>query len=233
MDLTFIDGLSENPDYLEEISPNFWMMDNHRWAFYVWEKAHIKTQRPYTLVHLDFHYDGVNDFQDSKDQNRLISAAGEREIFQLVKDNEHIRYDSFIAPAVIRGLLKEIHFYCQQSEDDTDPGIDSDILEKAGCRQFFYRNLEDLVQAIVNGPVLFDLCLDLFRRDNDKMYEGTLWPDSEILGALDKCQPLLASASIVTVSLSFGYSGTEEQTRHLAKIAIPRCLSHMRSRDEI
>ena len=230
MDLAFVDGLSEDSDYLQEVAQNFWLMDDHRWAFYVWEKGRAQNQGPYALVHLDFHYDGVNDFKDTANRERLISVGTDGEIFQMVKNKKHVQCDSFIAPAVIRGLIKEIHFYCKQSEDDTDPGLDSDILEENKCTQSFYTNIKDLMSSVQTEPILFDLCLDLFNKDDDKTYQGTLWPDSEVLAALDACHPLLAKASIVTVSLSFGYSGSEEQTQHLARLAIPRCLSHMNSR---
>jgi hypothetical protein len=32
--------------------------------------------------------------------------------------------------------------------------------------------------GVRHRPLLFDLCLDLFNRDDNKMYEGTLWTDS-------------------------------------------------------
>jgi hypothetical protein len=233
MDFSFIDELKENSEYLQEIAPNFWLMDDHRWAFYVWEKARAQNNSPYTLVHLDFHYDGVNDFQEPDDRERLASVATENKLLKLVEDKDHIRYDSFIAPAVIRGLIKEIHFYCKQSEEDSEPGTDSDILEENNCSQFFYTDIEELVSSVHSGPILFDLCLDLFNKDNNKMYEGTLWKDAEIISTLDVCQSLVTSASVVTISLSFGYSGTEEQTRHLASIAIPKCLSYMNGKIEI
>jgi len=233
MDLSFIDELSESSDYLKEILPNLWLMDDHRWAFYVWERMRLKDPGPYTMVHLDYHYDGVNDFRDREDLRCLLSASTESEIYRLVKDDHLIRYDSFIAPAIIRGFIKEVHFYCLQSDGETDPGIDSDILHENGCDQFFHSDLKELVAAVGSRPILFDLCLDLFNKDDDKLYEGTLWSDSEIRDTLDICQPLLAAAAAITVSLSFGYSGTEEQTRHLARLVLPGCLAHMNSRTEV
>lgn len=224
-----LNDLKEDEDYLQEISPNLWLMDDHRWAFYVWEKARKLNQYPYSLVHLDYHFDGVNDFQATDNRDRLIAAATESEIFKFVKDQDHIQYDSFIAPAIIRGLIKEVHFCCKQTEDDTDLGIDSELLEEHGCEQYFYDNVNDLVADSLNEPILFDLCLDLFNSEDDKMYEGTLWEESEIVGTLEKCKQLLGKAAVTTISLSFGYSGTEEQTRYLAGIVIPKCIEHMKS----
>lgn len=218
MDLAFIDKLSADQDYLEEVSPNFWLMDDHRWAYYVWEKIRGNNRVRYALAHLDFHYDGVNDFQDTAARNRLLDITSLSEIYNLVKDGERVQYDSFIALAIIRGFIGEVHFFCCQSEEDTDRGIDEDILSQYGCKQFFYCSSEELVAGAKYTPLLFDLCLDLFNRDDDKVYEGTLWTDSEILALWDACHPLLASASAVTVSMSFGYSGTEEQTLSLIHI---------------
>ena len=133
-----------------------------------------------------------------------------------------MQYDSFIAPAIIRGYISEVHFFCCQSEEDTEPGVDEDILSQYDCRQFFYQHPEELVATRISTPLLYDLCLDLFNKDDGKMCEGTLWSDAEILRVLEICRPLLERAAAVTVSMSFGYSGTEDQTRHLAKLVVPK-----------
>ena len=72
--------------------------------------------------------------------------------------------------------------------------------------------------------MIFDLCLDLFNRSDD-WAEGDLWSDAEIDGFLGEVARLITAAELVTVSMSFNYSGTAENTRHLTKFVIPRILA--------
>jgi hypothetical protein len=73
-------------------------------------------------------------------------------------------------------------------------------------------------------PLIFDLWLDLFNRSGDRE-TGSLWSDAEVTDFLKSVEPLLQAAEIVTVSLSFGYSGTEEDTRRLAHLVCPRIMA--------
>lgn len=57
----------------------------------------------------------------------------------MIREDNWIRYDSFIAPAVIRGLVSDVHFYCLQG--DTEPGIDQDTLDAAGSRQTLHQEV--------------------------------------------------------------------------------------------
>ena len=55
-------------------------------------------------------------------------------------------------------------------------------------------------------------------------FEGELWTDADVLGFLGTMSSLIRAAAVVTISLSFGYSGTEKDTRHLAQLAVSRIL---------
>jgi len=59
-----IDSFETNDSYYEEIYPNIWLMDDHRWAYFIWEQClnRNRIKKPYALLHLDYHWDGVNDF---------------------------------------------------------------------------------------------------------------------------------------------------------------------------
>jgi hypothetical protein len=37
-----IDNFKMDDQYFEEIFPGVWLMDDHRWAYYVWEKVHFE-----------------------------------------------------------------------------------------------------------------------------------------------------------------------------------------------
>lgn len=47
--------------FIEELYSNVYLMDNHKWALYCWEFYRQKKQLPSTLVHLDYHWDAIND----------------------------------------------------------------------------------------------------------------------------------------------------------------------------
>ncbi|KVT57063.1 hypothetical protein [Burkholderia ubonensis] len=78
-----------------------------------------------------------------------------------------------------------------------------------------------LSQANFDAPLIFDLCLGLFDR-SDQWYTGELWSDAEITTFLEQMRPVIDQALVVTVSLSFGYSGAEADTRRLTALVLPR-----------
>lgn len=197
-------------------------MDDHRWALKVWEVERM--HHHYTLVHADYHWDGCYDFHDQPEQEARLVTASSAETAHLVEEGEWIRYDSFIAPAVKRGLVHTIHFYCLE-DGVGDKGIDVEFLRACGAKQTLHDDPQALATCQIAGPMLFDLCLDLFNR-SEQWQEGDLWSDSEVLDFLKTVKPLVASAELVTVSMSFNYSGTATDTRHLARLVIPELLAY-------
>jgi hypothetical protein len=215
-----IESLRPDNFYFEEIHPNVWLMDDHRWAFYIWEKflQHDGGKKPRALVHLDYHWDGVNDFSADADQERLRKISELDEICKIVSEEMGIQKDSFIAPAIIRGIVEEVHFLCFQRE--TEPGIDAELLDRYGSRQYFHPDLSSLSEHAPAGS-LFDIDLDIFNKSGywDK---GDLWTGIEISQFLYGCNHLLESSSLVTIAMSFGYSGSEDDTRYLTELVVPQ-----------
>lgn len=213
------EAISADDAYVQEWYPNFWVMDDHRWALYAWEMIREKRNRSaqYSLVHADYHFDGCYDIEDGA----LLALKGSEAIRNVVAENSNIRKDSFIAPAVVRGMFSELHFFCPQT--DTELGIDADILKRGKCLQYFYATIEELAKARFSAPVIFDICLDLFNR-SDKWEVGDLWEDNLVLDSLNAVSALIREAEAVTCSLSFGYSGSAADTRHLARLCIPHLM---------
>src|SRR4051812_28727799 len=115
---------------------NIWLMDNHKWAFYIWHRFRRQSQiEKFSLVHADYHWDGGSDFHGSEEAEQEILRADDAALEALVRDEQLIRYDSFIAPAVLRGYLSEVHFFCKQSPDEGDVGIDEALLARTGTLQ--------------------------------------------------------------------------------------------------
>jgi len=103
-----IDNLIQDDDFFTQIFPDVWLMDNHKWAFYIWNKF-IKESgnQKLTLVHADYHWDDINDYQDAPEEEEKLVNSDDEKLIEIVKEDSFIRYDSFICPAIIRGLVNE------------------------------------------------------------------------------------------------------------------------------
>lgn len=213
------DSLAEDDQFLVNIGEGIWLMDDHRWALKVWETEH--KHGSYTLVHADYHWDACYDFDAQSDEEARLLSASAADVVNFISAGELIKLDSFIAPAVRRGLLHAVHFYCLQSDAEA---LDDGLLELCGAQQVVHSSVDSLAAANIDGPAIFDLCLDLFNR-SDNWEDGDLWSDEEILRFLESVRPLIIRADIVTVAMSFNYSGTAADTRHLVKLVVPILLS--------
>lgn len=221
MDLSVIDEIAPDDDFFTDLGSGIWLMDDHKWAFYIWNRYHVQSGIPkFSLVHADYHWDSVNDFHDAPEQTENLLAADDAQLRDMIRE-EHgfIRFDSFIAPAILRGSIDEVHFYCKQ-DDWFDSKFNDETLERTGTRQFVHEDVNALAQQAFPSPLILDLCLDLFNKA-DYWYESDLWSEEEILAFLEAIRPLIEQAVLITVSLSFGYSGTEDDTRRLAKLVLP------------
>lgn len=223
-------SLQPDDEYLSDLGADVWLMDDHRWAFLVWTRFGVEHGiERFSLVHADYHWDGVNDFHEREEARARLLAADLDELEAMVRNRDFIQYDSFIAPAVIRKLVTEVHFLCTQT--GTEPGLGESLLSDTGAREYMHDDASHLAQVRFNGPVIFDLCLDMFNR-SEIWATGDLWTDDEIDDFLGGVRPLIERAELVTVSLSFDYSGTESDTRHLAGLVVPRILHWRTSRGE-
>lgn len=214
-------ALTADDSFLADLGKGVWLMDDHRWALKVWE-----TQRRdcrYSLIHADYHWDACYDFQEQPSEEAALLTATPTQVATMVAADKLIRYDSFIAPAVRRGFIGEIHFYCLQ-DGPGDNAFGDEFLQSCGAVQFFHDSQDQLAAAEIDKPIIFDLCLDLFNR-SELWATGDLWTDSEVLSFLEATQHWIASAELVTVSMSFNYSGTADDTRHLTTLVVPRLLA--------
>ena len=221
-------AVRKDMNFIAEVGTGVWVMDDHRWAFFAWESAaaHSASQQRYSLIHADYHYDACNDFESDEQIASLQAVIDLQEIERLVRADEMIKKDSFIAPAVIRGLLKQVDFYCLQ--DDTEDGLDESLLLRFACSQRVHGTAEELAAQEVASPLIFDLCLDLFNK-SDVWEEGDLWSDVEILDFLERMSEHVRQAEWVTLSYSFGWSGTENDTIRLANLVLPKILGYRRT----
>lgn len=217
-------SLSDDDSLLTELPHSVWLMDNHKWAFLAWERHRAHTNdAPYTLIHADYHWDGVDDLAWDGEARQRLAHAGLAELEAMTSEDRFIGYDSFIAPAVRRGTVSEVHFFCRQ-DDGSDEGIAGDMCSELGVSQTLHDDADSLAAVKPGRPLIFDLCLDLFNRSDD-WEDGDLWSDDEVIQFLDTVSHHIKNAVVVTISISFGYSGTAEDSRHLAELVVPRVVA--------
>ena len=182
--------LKEDEMYYEHLDSDIWLVDIHRWAYYIWEKERIEKKiDKCSLVHVDYHWDGGNDFHNYPDKEKELHEADLDKIYNLVAEGSWIRFDSFISPSIIRGFISEVHFYCVQ-DDDHDVAIDADLLNRMGTSQYIHSHASELSNIKNKFPLIFDFCLDIFNKSN-KWYQGDIWDDKEIFELLELCKPLV------------------------------------------
>jgi hypothetical protein len=217
--------LQRDDDYIKELDAHTWLMDNHKRALWVWERHAIQLKNSqFTLMHADFHWDGGYHPYENPEKSTELLGADLDQLKALIEEDVWIRYDSFIVPALLRGRFDTVHFFCKQ-DDGYDVAIDEEMLKKVGANQILHETVESLAAISPQRPLIFDLCLDLFNRESKYEYGSDLWPDAEIQAFLDAVRPQIEAASLVTVSLSFGCSGSVADTRHLAKYVMPQILA--------
>jgi len=216
--------------YYEEIAHSVWLMNDHRWALLGWEKS--CKMRPAMLVHLDWHWDGINDFKLEAHYQTLLKANSFEKLENLIAKDSLVRRDSFIAPAVIRGITDEIHFFCLQ--DDTEPGLDPQLLQRYGAKEIRHDSIRGLRESLEcrNKTLIMDLDLDLFNRDTPFYAEGTHFSEN-IKEFIEECRPLIQKAEVATIakSPSAWWIGNQsrwdwdpELSEELASIVVPRIL---------
>ena len=199
----------EDETYYAEISPNIWIMDNHRWAFCVWEKYFNENKSAaLSLIHIDYHWDSVNDFKKEEDIQYLIDCDLES-ILSYMKNSNLILDDSFIAPAIIRGRFKTVYFYCRQY--DNEAGLDYDLLKRDRAKQKIITCDKSLSRLKIKGKYILDIDLDVFN-DSNESFEGKLWSNEKIYKFLASISEIIRNSEIITIAYSFGtgYIGDEE-----------------------
>ncbi len=208
-----------NNDACWEIAPGVWVMDDHKWALYVW--ALNRDILPQTLFHLDYHWDGADDF-NLPDDALSKSLADPEELWKILSEDRLIRKDSFIAPAVRAEFFREVHFFCYQR--NIEQGLEPDLLMKYPVCQFVHTSLLSARRQINPSNIALDLDVDLFNRSTF-FGKGDLWPADEIRRFLEDLKPLIKASPLVTIALSYCYSGSETDTHRLAELILPLVIS--------
>ena len=223
--------LNKRDSYYEELSHSIWLMNDHRWALLAWEKC--CKPRPAIIAHLDWHWDGVNEFSSQEACERLLTITGPEELERLIAEDCLVTRDSFIAPAIIRGISDEVHFFCLQN--DTQPGLTSQLPQQYETIERRHSSIESLIESVKNSPkpLIMDLDLDLFNRATP-FYSAGCEMNTRVIAFIEKCSFLFQRAEVVTIAKSPGAWWINNQNQNdwdtelseqLARIIVPRLVS--------
>lgn len=205
----------KNDDYYELIGNDIWLMDNHKWALVIWDK-YRNISKKYALIHIDYHWDAGYDYWNYSEEENKFLLASHDEIINIVQEGNWIRFDSFICPAIAKGFIDEVHFHCFQGDNDGDIGIYTPFLKKYKCSQAIHKTSRTLTNIILEKPLVFDFCIDIFNK-SDMYFTSDIWTDDEINSLLYDCKELVKNAEIITISMSYCYSGTKKTLKDLLK----------------
>lgn len=232
--MEYLSSISRDDDYVEEVHPNLWLMADHRWAFWIWEKCRLEQRfsPAASLVHVDYHYDAIDDFHcapgdDCRQVDALVELFEEdlSGLYRMVRENHLIRHDSFIFPAVIRGTIRDVHFHCRQQ--NTDPGFYWLPSGQHCARQYLHAKASEMIKAVRSENLILDIDLDFFNTSNSSL-SGDIWPTPLVVKFVETIASVVSAAKVVTIAMSFLYSGSEEDTRCLAQTVV-REVSHFMS----
>ncbi len=199
-------------NYLEEAKSGIWVMNDHKWALLVWYDLLKKTEK-HTLVHLDQHWDDIDD----EYYNDNMNFTSRTELCKYINDNT-ILYDSFIAPAFRRGWFSKVYFYCTQPFEDNDP--DDYWTTNINIKKYPADQLNEKHFLASDNHLVIDIDLDLFNNELEKMYISQLWSDGEINGYLSRMSQSFKQASVITIAKSPGFFGSEGDVEHLLSIVL-------------
>ncbi len=227
--LSKIDAIWPSPEFYEEIEQDFWLMDDHRWALWAWEQGRRRypDRFPACLVHIDAHSDAGN-FWLSREELERLRGLSEQEV-RTILDGPGLKHlssvccDSFIAPGCARNLIKHVDFLCHESER----GFDVEDLGLLGVTQSMLRDASELPRIEGGSRMLFDLDIDTFN-DIETPCDTNYWDKDQMEALLDKCEPLVRNAVVVTVAISFNCSGEIDDARELTKHVVGRLLNFRR-----
>ncbi len=81
--------LQSDDEFLTELNSNVWLMDNHKWALYVWEKFRLESAiTKFSLVHADYHWDGIYDFFGMPVEEAKLFDANLEQLKEMIRTED-------------------------------------------------------------------------------------------------------------------------------------------------
>lgn len=198
-------------------------MDNHKWAFYIWEfaieKSLIKSNS--TLFHVDAHLDDCP--FGLQDNPEYLNIEGLSSLYEFTE--KYVKYDTFIWPAFGRGTINNIvyvsDFQNEPFQDWATNYVKGRIYEGLRVRSINELRSKvgkiELDQLIKDDTLILNLDLDYFNEGNSYGEKSKLKTDKEITESMTYLKNLY-NWDLTTVALSPECCGSEEACDHLLQI---------------
>jgi hypothetical protein len=152
------------------------IFQEHRFAFFYWNKWRRKSPEPPCLITLDWHQDLFP--PDEVEQEWLrklnINNDGEVSVFSWAKLAEN--NDGHILSAAYINLIGNIYVHCRQGlETETYKESEFTDIHGNSHKIFKFKHFDDLEQVLINSlelSTILDIDLDFFTVDNPFNGEG-------------------------------------------------------------
>jgi hypothetical protein len=199
-------------------------MDQHKWAFYIWELAKEKEliKPNATLFHVDAHLDDRP--WVIEDNPEYINITGLENLKSFTC--KHLDIDNFIWPAFGRETINKIIYVSDFSSSDpfeewTREHVEGRIYE--GIRVHSIQELNESISLgqvdpyIQDNSLILNLDLDFFNEADLYNSDPQLKSDQEVIESLTYLKNL-NNWDLITVALSPEYCGGEEACNHLFQL---------------
>lgn len=104
-----------------------------------------------------------------------------------------------------------------------DDEYDDSLIKRYNVIQNTHEHIEDLVSSIGDEKIILDIDLDVFNKST-YFLNGDLWSDDDIITYIKIISNLILQAEIITIAMSYGYSGTDKQREHLIRLVVPEII---------
>lgn len=212
----------ENKVYFPE--KKIYLMDQHKWAFYIWEIAREKglIKPNATLFHVDAHLDDCPFVLE--DNPEYINITGYENLKAFTEN--HVKIDTFIWPAFGRGTINNIIYVSdflgsEPFEEWTKEYIEGRIYD--GIRVNSIKQLKDSIfqrevePYLQDNSLILNLDLDFFNEEDFYSHSPKLKSDQEVIDSLTYLKNLY-NWDLITVALSPEHCGGEEACNHLFQL---------------
>lgn len=183
---------------------NIFVMNNHRWAFFCWQKFYSKgSDEKIVLVHIDRHSDS-----DAIDENYTEDVKTNIDLKYIT--NKYLKWDNFIDAFIVRNnnnvkIISLVHRYNAndgfgQDEEEFEAETFSD---KEKCFQYLKKEKVDIL----------DIDLDYFLLENRDEAARKLWEKNEIIEFFNDLFRNISYPKIITVATSPGCIGGKNDSK--------------------
>lgn len=212
----------ENKIYFPE--RKIYLMDQHKWAFYIWELAKEKglIKPNATLFHVDAHLDDCPFVLE--DNPEYINISGKDNLKDFTES--YIKIDTFIWPAFGRKTINNIIYVSDYWKSDPFEDWTREYVKGRNYEGIRVKSIQELKELLSLGELepyiqdnslILNIDLDFFNNEDFYGHNPKLKPDKDVIESLTYLKNIY-NWDLITVSLSPEYCGGEDACNHLFQL---------------